>query len=51
MFSRKNIADKKKDYKMDVGKTQKKMSDYLIYLLIIAVISQLVILIYRISLL
>ncbi len=53
MYSRKNNKDKKNNYKMNIGetKTRKKLSDYLIFLLIIAVISQLVILIYRIALL
>ncbi len=53
MYSRKNNKDKKNDYQMNIGetKTRKKLSDYLIFLLIIAVICQLVILIYRIALL
>jgi hypothetical protein len=51
MYSLKKFKNKKRDHKMNVDRTQRKFSDYLIFLLMIAVISQLVLLIYRIVLL
>lgn len=35
--------------KMDINKTRKKVSDYFIYILVIAIIIQLVLLVYRLA--
>lgn len=52
MHSKKKVTDKinlKNEYKMEIGSTRKKASDYFIYIIIIAVIVQLALLVYRLA--
>ena len=52
MHSEENITDKsnsKNKSKMDIDSTRKKVSDYFIYILVIAVVIQLVLLVYRLT--
>lgn len=52
MHSRKEVIDKtnsKDKSKMEIENTQKKASDYLMYVLVIAVVIQLLLLVYRLT--
>lgn len=52
MYSEDKISSKsnsKKKSKMDINRTRKKVSDYFIYLLVIAVVIQLVLLVHRLT--